>query len=262
MPQAEPGEDLGERNGTAVGVSSDDVRHFSGQASVSAAHLTVGHDRAAEPLAEIQVDEVVDDTPTPRDRSSSPGRHPQPRSPAAQLTSLSTMTCPAMSGRSVSTGARSPTRNGASGRWTSRPVSGRPGRPRLSPPPAPCQRPSRPRPERPWQQPLHGRPRGRPLHVLHDPRPTGAGRVDQFGDHSFGSQRRSPAPCPPDRPARSRCLLPRGRLCARRCRPRGWMTPADGRLRRRWASTIRCARRVRPASSAECPSALAPRSRR
>ena len=59
-----------------------------------------------------------------RGRRSRPGRVPalSRSARAAQLTSLSTITGPSTSGASTSTGSSSPTRNGASGRWTSRPV--------------------------------------------------------------------------------------------------------------------------------------------
>ena len=56
--QTELGKHFGKRHGKALRSDGHQVRDLAGQAPVPAGHVAVGHDGAAEALAEVEVDEV------------------------------------------------------------------------------------------------------------------------------------------------------------------------------------------------------------
>ena len=195
----------------AAGAGGDQVGDLAGQAGVAAPDLAVADDRAAESLAEIDVGEVV------------AARAPASRSArAAQLTSLSTVTVRRRAARARSTGSSSPTRNGASGRWTSRPVARSTGsaalttrQPERS---ADRRRPPRPRLAAPRATSCAAGALGRARPgCSRDRRRRASTRsaTTPFGgdaDGQGGARRR--------RRGRSTSRPGRGRWCARRCRPR------------------------------------------
>ena len=84
VPQPERAEHVNEPHRRAVRAGGDHVRDLAGDAAAAPAHLAVADDRAAEPLAEVEVDDV---RPAPVPAASRSAR-------AAQLTSLSTTTGP------------------------------------------------------------------------------------------------------------------------------------------------------------------------